>query len=153
MKKTMQYVLLAVMILSAVFTVWLPIYIWPKEVVTEFEGVMFVDGDPAITETVSIKLNGHLNKRMFGGERYLGKIVIDEMEPAYDGIFFKPDMPINQGNWAKLGKNQEEECIDYMRQVHQLNINDELGVAKDNLRAIKDFTWKKCTQHIIECLK
>jgi len=80
MKKPMQYILLLVMILSAVFTVWLPIYIWPKEVVTEFDGIMFTEGDSMNYEEVNIQLNGHINKRMFGGERYLGKIIVDKMD-------------------------------------------------------------------------
>lgn len=80
MKKPVQFLLLLVMIASAVFTVWFPIYIWPKEVVVEFQGVMFTDGDSSEYETVSIELNGHINKKMFGGERYLGKIIIDKMD-------------------------------------------------------------------------
>lgn len=80
MKKPMQYILLGIMILSAVFTVWLPIYIWPKEVSMEFDGIMFEEGNPSYSETVTIELRGHINKRMFGGRRYLGKIIIDKMD-------------------------------------------------------------------------
>lgn len=80
MKKSIQYILLAVMIASAIFTVWFPIYIWPKEVEMRFEGVMFREGDPSYSETVSIELSGHINNRAFGGRKYLGKIIIDKMD-------------------------------------------------------------------------
>ena len=80
MKKPLQWLLLGVMILSAVFTVWLPIYIWPKEVNMEFDGIMYEEGNPSVYETTTIELSGHLNKRMFGGERFLGKIKIEKMD-------------------------------------------------------------------------
>ena len=80
MKKPMQYLLLAVMIVSAIFTVWLPIYIWPKEVALEYDAVIFEEGNPAISEPATIQIKGHINNRMFGGRRYLGKIIIEELE-------------------------------------------------------------------------
>jgi hypothetical protein len=80
MKKVIQYSVIAIMILSGIFAVWLPLHIWPKEVANDFEGVMFVEGDPQSFETVSISLNGHINNRLFGGRTYLGKIIIDKMD-------------------------------------------------------------------------
>jgi hypothetical protein len=80
MKKPIQYVVIALMLLSGAFAVWLPFYIWPKEVVVDFDGVMYQEGVSSSYDTVAISINGHINNRLFGGRTYLGKIIIDEME-------------------------------------------------------------------------
>ena len=84
MKKPIQYIVIALMILSGVFAVWLPLHIWPKEVVIDYDGIMYLEGNPTSYETVSISLNGHINNRLFGGKTYLGKILIDKMEVRED---------------------------------------------------------------------
>lgn len=76
MKSFKKYGLLALMIVVAGLSVFLPIYIWPKEVDMEFDGVMF-NGEVSYSETVHIEITGHINRRLFGGTLFLGKIKLD----------------------------------------------------------------------------
>ena len=84
MKKPIQYLVIAMMILSGVFAIWLPLHIWPKEVVIDYDGIMYEEGNPSDYESVTISINGHINNRLFGGRTYLGKIIIDKMDVRED---------------------------------------------------------------------
>ena len=72
-----KYGILALMIIVSAFSVFFPIYIWPKEVSNDFNGVMFIDGSQSYSESVSISINGHMNRRLLGGTRFTGKIKIE----------------------------------------------------------------------------
>lgn len=67
------------MIAVSAAAVFLPIHIWPKEIKAEYEAAMFRAGDSDYTETVNVLVEGHMNNRLFGGKKFLGKILIDEM--------------------------------------------------------------------------
>ena len=73
MKVFRKYGIIALMIIISGFSVFLPLYIWPKEVFNEFDAVM-ISEEAAYMETVSVTVNGHMNRKLFGGTRYTGKI-------------------------------------------------------------------------------
>jgi hypothetical protein len=76
MKGSKKYGIIAIMIIASAFSVFLPIYVWPKDVSNEFDAVMF-DADSSLEEIVSVNIRGHMNRRLFGGIRYTGKIKIE----------------------------------------------------------------------------
>ncbi len=79
MKKLKKYIVLLIMIAASATAIFLPIHIWPKEVYSEYEAVMFRAGEPGYMETVNVEVEGYMNNRLFGGKKFLGKILIDEM--------------------------------------------------------------------------
>lgn len=76
MKSFKKYGILALMLVVAGLSVFLPIYIWPKEVDVEFDGIMFNE-ETTYSETVHIEISGHINKRLIGGTLFLGKIKLE----------------------------------------------------------------------------
>ena len=76
-KKMQKYGLIALMIIVAAFSVFLPLYIWPREVWNEFDAVMFTEGKTSEYIEVSIDIDGHMNRRLFGGSRFAGKIKLE----------------------------------------------------------------------------
>lgn len=62
-------------------------------------------------------------------------INIDEVEPAFDGKWF-----FNQGNWAKLGKDQMEQLVEHMRSFHR---NRSLIYNREGHKTSLDYTWDK----------
>jgi glycosyltransferase involved in cell wall biosynthesis len=77
-------------------------------------------------------------------------IEMDELEPAYDGFWFKGDI----GNWATFGDRQMEQLIEYMRFIHKKKQNGELGINEEGIKTSKQFSWanaaKKLTDFIQE---
>jgi glycosyltransferase involved in cell wall biosynthesis len=78
------------------------------------------------------------------------KINIDNLEVANDNKFFIPGNKINQGNWAKLEKNQVDQCIEYMRDVHRKNMEGKLSLCQDNIDKANKFSWNNCTKKILD---
>lgn len=66
---------------------------------------------------------------------------IDETEPAFDGKYFQ-----GQGNWAKLGKKQIDQTIDYLRYVYKNNIKSN----PDGLKTAQNLTWHNSARHLID---
>lgn len=62
-------------------------------------------------------------------------ININETEPAIDNIWFNGD----NGNWAKIGKLQIDQCIEYMRYVYKNNIR----TNENGLKTAQDYNWSK----------
>lgn len=79
-------------------------------------------------------------------------VEVDETEPADDGIWFKPGQsPVNQGNWAKLGKNQEEQAVTLLRRAHDMYQNrfDEyVEMCNRNINKGKELTWQNCVKNL-----
>lgn len=68
---------------------------------------------------------------------------IDSVEKAYDGKWFH-----GFGNWAKIGKKQEEQIIDYMKLAYteKLNTND------NGIQTANKFSWENTIQKIMEVI-
>lgn len=74
-------------------------------------------------------------------------IDMDDMEVAHDGIWFH-----GQGNWYNFGSRQEEQLINYMRQVHsKKQSGDNLYNAAGKITAEK-LTWTNTAQELIKAL-
>jgi len=68
---------------------------------------------------------------------------IDITEKAYDGKWFH-----GFGNWAKIGKTQEDQIIEYMRLAYDQKLN-----SNDNgIETANKFSWENTTQKIMEIL-
>lgn len=70
-------------------------------------------------------------------------IDINEVEPANDGKWFK-----GQGNWAKLGQEQLEQTVEYMRFVY----NKEVKSNPAGLETAKKYTWDRTASIIRETI-
>jgi glycosyltransferase involved in cell wall biosynthesis len=68
---------------------------------------------------------------------------IDELEPAYDGIWFD-----GFGKWAKLGIKQIEQTIEHMRFVYKNNIRTNLK----GVQTAQKYTWQNSAKHILNNL-
>ena len=88
-----KYGIIALMILISAFSVFLPLYIWPKEVANEFDAVI-ISEEQVYTDSIAVEISGHMNRRLFGGTRFTGKIKMD-----YSGL---PDEFIEQNIQIKF---------------------------------------------------
>jgi glycosyltransferase involved in cell wall biosynthesis len=70
-------------------------------------------------------------------------VEIDKLESAYDGKAFK-----NQGQWAKIDKNQKDQFIEYMRYCYKNKINDNL----EGIKTAKQFSWTNTASIIERCI-
>ncbi len=70
-------------------------------------------------------------------------IDISETEPAFDGKVFN-----NQGNWAKIGNNQFDQIIEYMRMVYFKNIK----TNENGLKTANEYSWENSSQKISRCI-
>lgn len=68
---------------------------------------------------------------------------IFETEKAYDGKAFT-----GQGSWAKIGQQQIDQTIDYMRYVYKNKINTNLH----GLETAKALSWQNTAQTISGCI-
>ena len=71
-------------------------------------------------------------------------IDIDETELAVDGKAF-----YGQGNWAKLGQNQFDQTIEYMRNMYKNRIN----TNPEGLKTAQTFSWKNSASKILGCIE
>lgn len=71
-----KYGIIALMIVVSAFSVFLPLYIWPKEVANEFEAIMFEE-ETGTSQVITVDIDGHFNKRLFGGTKFLGEIKME----------------------------------------------------------------------------
>ena len=71
-------------------------------------------------------------------------IDIDETEIAVDGKAF-----YGQGNWAKLGQNQFDQTIEYMRNMYKNRIT----TNPEGLKTAQAFSWKNSASKILGCIE
>lgn len=70
---------------------------------------------------------------------------IKEKEPAFDGKWF-----FNQGNWAKIGKNEIDNLVNLMN-LFIKNYNNQPNVA--GIETAKNFSWDNTALKILENLE
>tara|TARA_Y100000592_G_scaffold68700_1_gene106743 strand:- start:5508 stop:6572 length:1065 start_codon:yes stop_codon:yes gene_type:complete len=71
---------------------------------------------------------------------------IDNMETAFDGVFFDG----KKGMWAELAKDQKDVIIEYMRDVNKLKQSNQLGINSNGIETAKKFNWKNTSDKILE---
>ncbi|NBW12998.1 MAG: glycosyltransferase family 1 protein [Caulobacteraceae bacterium] len=70
-------------------------------------------------------------------------VKIEELEKAYDGKAF-----VKQGNWAKIGSNQIDQTIEYMRYCYKNRINNN----QDGLITAKQYSWRNSAESLVRCI-
>jgi glycosyltransferase involved in cell wall biosynthesis len=75
-------------------------------------------------------------------------IDIDTLEEAYDGIWFH-----GEGKWAHIGNKEKEQCVDYMRAIHQKKQSGEELVNTAGIETAKRFSWQNTAEILVEALK
>jgi glycosyltransferase involved in cell wall biosynthesis len=74
-------------------------------------------------------------------------IPIKETETAYDGKWFH-----GQGNWARLDDNAIGYAIQHMKNIHHLNMNNNLLPNEDGIKTAREFSWKNTGRKILNVL-
>jgi glycosyltransferase involved in cell wall biosynthesis len=74
-------------------------------------------------------------------------IKVDEVESAWDGKWFH-----GHGNWAKLGKDQEEQLIEYMRSVYKTKQEGGNLFNAEGFKTASQFTWENTAKRLLEVL-
>ena len=83
-------------------------------------------------------------------------ISIDELEDAYDGVWFNPDDPTwegTPGRWAKLGESQVDQLVEHLRTVHRLKQEGQLHTNTHGIETAKRYSWEACAQAIVRGLQ
>jgi glycosyltransferase involved in cell wall biosynthesis len=68
---------------------------------------------------------------------------IDSIEEAYDGKAFQ-----KQGNWAKIGQNQIDQTIEYMRYVYKNRIISN----PSGLVTAQKYSWRNSAECLVRCI-
>ena len=74
-------------------------------------------------------------------------INVDELEPAYDGIWFH-----GQGNWAKFGESQKEQLINHMRTIHHKKQNGEDMFNNEGFETAQKFSWENTAKTLVSAI-
>ena len=75
-------------------------------------------------------------------------INIDNLETAFDGVFFDGRC----GMWADIAQDQKDATIEYMRDIHTLKQDGQLSLNKNGIETGKQFSWKNSAQELINGL-
>jgi len=75
-------------------------------------------------------------------------INIDNLETAFDGVFFDGRC----GMWAEIAQDQKDATIEYMRDVHTLKQDGQLTLNENGIETGKQFSWKNSAQELINGL-
>jgi len=72
-------------------------------------------------------------------------IDIENLETAFDGIFFKGDV----GFWAEMADNQIDQLKSYMLETHKKKQSGKLEVNSEGIKTGAQFSWENATQELI----
>jgi glycosyltransferase involved in cell wall biosynthesis len=68
----------------------------------------------------------------------------DKLVSAQDGIWF-----YGQGEWAELGKRQEDQIVNHMRETHRLKQDSELELNLAGIETAIKFSWENTAREIL----
>jgi glycosyltransferase involved in cell wall biosynthesis len=68
---------------------------------------------------------------------------ITELEDANDGLWFK-----GFGQWAKIGDQQKDQIVDYMKYVYKNQIKNN----PNGILTAKEFSWKNSADKLLRCI-
>lgn len=74
-------------------------------------------------------------------------IDIENLETAYDGVFFSG----SHGKWAQLSANQEEQLVSHLRAIHA-NKQSGLQLNSAGVKTANHFSWHNSAQEVINGL-
>jgi len=72
----------------------------------------------------------------------------EDLEPAYDGVFFNG----SHGRWAALLDSQKEQTVTHMRAVHNAKQNGVLHLNESGIETSKLFSWNNSAREVINGL-
>lgn len=98
---------------------------------------MMAMGKPVITTNYSAHTAFCNNKNSF-------LVDITELETANDNKYFR-----NFGQWAKIGKKEQDSFIDLMKQAYSKKINEN----KEGIETAKKLSWKNATKTLVKCIE
>ena len=75
-------------------------------------------------------------------------INIDNLETAFDGVFFDGQC----GMWAEIAQDQKDATIEHMRDIHTLKQDGQLALNENGIETGKQFSWKNSAQELINGL-
>ena len=75
-------------------------------------------------------------------------IEINELETAYDGMWFK-----GEGSWAKIGEEQIEQAVAHMRSVHKKKKEEGRTYNSQGVDTAHEFSWENSANKIMDELK
>lgn len=70
-------------------------------------------------------------------------IHIEDLEPAYDGVWFH-----GQGDWAYIGEEQKEQLIEHMRFCYKNRPSNDAGI-----KTAQHYSWKSAASKLVEIIK
>ena len=76
-------------------------------------------------------------------------IDIEELEPAYDGVWFNG----NVGLWAAINDNQIDQIIEYMRKVHEHKQCGSLGANLKGIETAKLMSWEAAAKGLVDFVR
>lgn len=74
-------------------------------------------------------------------------ITIEETEPAFDGKWF-----FGQGSWAKIGSEQVDQLVEYMRAFHKKRVEGGDTYNYNGIKTSQQFTWENSARKLISSL-
>lgn len=80
-------------------------------------------------------------------ENSYGIVAIDEVEPAYDGVWFH-----GQGNWAKLEDRHIDQMSTCMKLVHSRKQGGDELFNHHGVETAKQYSWENSTKKLVEAL-
>ena len=75
-------------------------------------------------------------------------VTIDDKEVAYDGKWFTG----NGGEWAKIGDDQTDQLVTYMREIHNKKQSGSRGINTSGLRTARKLNWSNSASKVIEAI-
>ena len=75
-------------------------------------------------------------------------IDIDSKELAYDGIWFH-----NNGYWAHLGQNQEDQYVEHLRNLHKNKQEKNIRLNQAGIETGRKYTWEYSAKQLIKALE
>jgi glycosyltransferase involved in cell wall biosynthesis len=79
----------------------------------------------------------------FCNEDNCSLVNIDSLETAYDGKWF-----LGQGNWAKIGEQQKDQAVEYMRKMYKNRISEN----KHGIKTAQKYSWENSANCLLRCI-
>lgn len=73
-------------------------------------------------------------------------INVNNLETAFDGIFFNG----KYGQWAEISVPQQEQLVEYLREVHNNKQSGSLEINHKGIETAKMFSWEKSAKEILD---
>ena len=72
-------------------------------------------------------------------------INIDNLETAYDGVWFHGD----RGFWAEISENQKDQTIEHMRSIYHKKNEGSLSPNTSGINTAVKFSWKNSANELL----